>query len=84
MDLSRKLKRLFSQPRIPGVTRDPRHTALVPELSAWLISRAGQRGISVSRAAAEILGERARIDAASGKRIVRAKRIVMKVKGGKV
>jgi hypothetical protein len=67
--LERRLLKLFAQPRIPGVKREPRHTCLLPEVHDWLATRARAKNISVSRAAAEIISKARGVDAATGERL---------------
>lgn len=68
MNLARRLKTLFAQPRIPGVKRERRQTSLLPVVEQRYKDRAAQRGRSVSAVMADVLARDLGFDAATGKR----------------
>jgi plasmid stability protein len=75
------LRKLFAQPRIPGVRRLPRHTSLLPSVETRLRDRALREGRSVSAIAAQILSAHLGVDAFTGDTV--ARRVVRLGKKGK-
>jgi hypothetical protein len=69
--LAATLRKLFAQPRIPGVRRHPRHTALLPTVEQRLRDRALREGRSVSAIAAQILSAHLGVDAFTGDTVAR-------------
>jgi hypothetical protein len=86
--LAKRLKRLFTpQPRIPGVTREPSYTALLPVVRAKIAAQAAREGRSKSAVEAERLCRSYGYDYATGERLRVApkagKVVAFRVKGGK-
>lgn len=68
-DLAKVLSKLFErQPRIKGVKREARHTALLPVVQERLIKRAEREHKTLSRVCAEILSSHEGYDAATGEK----------------
>jgi hypothetical protein len=57
------MKRLRSQPRISGITREPSSTSLLPEINAELKRIARENGVSPSWVRATILADALKIKA---------------------
>jgi hypothetical protein len=69
--LAKRLKRLFPspQPRIPGTTRTPSYTALLPVVAAKIEAQARREGRSKASVEAERLCRSYGYDYASGERL---------------
>jgi hypothetical protein len=73
--LERRLKRLFrAQPRIPGVTREPSYTAILPVVRQKIAEQAARQGRSKSSVEAERLCRSYGYDYATGERLHVAER----------
>jgi hypothetical protein len=55
------VKHVRSQPRIPGVKREPSHTSLLPEINAELRRLASKYGVTPSWVRASILADALKI-----------------------